>query len=63
MPQDLADQQRKADDAERRLAGFRNRLGTPFALQAELDGKLAQLDALNQDLSRKKTDQADKLAA
>ncbi|MHA4875396.1 hypothetical protein, partial [Enterococcus faecium] len=52
MPQDLAEQERKAADAERRLFGYRDRLGTPFELQAELDAKRAALDALNADLAQ-----------
>ena len=44
------DYERKTREAEQRLVGFRERLGQPFALQGELDGKLAQLSTLNADL-------------
>jgi hypothetical protein len=51
MPQDLQEQERRAVEAERRRSGYQQRLGTPFPLQAELDGKLAQLAALDADLA------------
>ncbi len=51
LPQDHEDQERKAAEAARRLAGYQDRLGKPFALQGELDGKLAQLAALEADLA------------
>ena len=51
LPQDREDQERKAAEAARRLAGYQDRLGQPFALQGELDGKLAQLAALEADLA------------
>ena len=51
LPQDREDQERKAAEAARRLAGYQDRLGKPFALQGELDGKLAQLAALEADLA------------
>jgi flagellar motility protein MotE (MotC chaperone) len=51
MPQELREQERKAEQAAYRLAGYKDRLGQPFALQDELDGKLAQLAALEADLA------------
>ena len=42
--------ERKAQDAAQRLTGFRERLGQPFALHDELEGKLAQLAALEAEL-------------
>ena len=51
MPQELQEQERKVEQAARRLAGYQDRLGQPFALQGELDGKLAQLAALEADLA------------
>src|SRR6202035_3253511 len=50
MPQELREQARKVEQAGHRLAGYKDRLGQPFALQGELDGKLAQLAALEADL-------------
>ena len=52
MPQELQDQQLKADQAGQRLAGYQDRLGQAFALQGELDGKLAQFAALEADLAQ-----------
>ena len=63
MPQDLAEQERKAADAERRLSGYRDRLGVPFQLQAELDAKRAALEALNVDLAHTAKPESHKLAA
>jgi N12 class adenine-specific DNA methylase/adenine-specific DNA methylase len=51
IPQDLQEQERRAVEAERRRSGYQQRLGAPFPLQAELDGKLAQLAALDADLA------------
>ena len=51
MPQELQEQARKVEQAGHRLAGYKDRLGQPFALQGELDGKLAQLAALEADLA------------
>jgi hypothetical protein len=51
MPQDLQEQERNAVEAARRLAGYQQRLGQPFQLQAELDAKLAALKALEEDLA------------
>ncbi len=51
LPQDLQEQERKAAEAARRLADYQDRLGQPFALQGELDGKRAQLAALEADLA------------
>lgn len=48
--------ERKAREAEQRLLGFRERVGQRFALQEELDGKLAQLETLNADLKGKAED-------
>lgn len=63
MPQDLAEQERKAADAERRLAGYRDRLGQPFELQAELDARRAALEALDADLAQTAKPESQKLAA
>ena len=41
---------RRKADAESRLRGYEPRLGEPFQLQAELDGKLADMAALIEDL-------------
>ena len=51
MPQELQEQERKVEQAGQRLAGYKDRLGQPFALQGELDGKLAQLARLEADLA------------
>ena len=51
MPQELQEQERKVEQATNRLAGYKDRLGQPFALQGELDGKRAQLVALEADLA------------
>jgi len=52
MPMDLQEQERKAEEAARRLTGYKDRVGQPFALQGELDGKLDQLAALESDLAQ-----------
>jgi len=51
MPQELQEQERKVAEARLRVASYNERLGQPFALQTELDGKLAQLAALEDDLA------------
>jgi hypothetical protein len=51
MPQERQEQERRASDAERRLLGYQDRIGQPFALQAELDAKKDQLAALEADLA------------
>ena len=51
MPQELQEQERQAEQAACRLAGYKDRIGQPFALQGELDGKLAQLAALEASLA------------
>ena len=51
MPQELQEQEHKVEQAGQRLAGYKDRLGQPFALQGELDGKLAQLARLEADLA------------
>jgi hypothetical protein len=51
MPQDRQEQERRASEAERRLLGYRDRVGQPFALQPELDSKKAELAALEADLA------------
>jgi N12 class adenine-specific DNA methylase len=48
---DLQEQQRRATEAAVRLAGYEDRLGQVFALQPELDARLAALAALNDDLA------------
>jgi hypothetical protein len=49
--QDLQDQERRAREAASRFTGYKDRLGQPFALQAELDAKHTQLAALEADLA------------
>jgi len=49
---DLHEQERRARDAAARLAGYEQRLDQAFALQGELDAKLAQLAALEADLAQ-----------
>ena len=49
---DLREQERRAQDAADRLTGYEQRLGQSFALQTELDAKLAQLEALEADLAQ-----------
>jgi hypothetical protein len=51
MPADLQEQERKVEEATRRLSGYRDRLGQSFPLQGELDGKLDQLAVLEADLA------------
>jgi hypothetical protein len=51
MPLERREQERKAEDAVRRLAGYRDRAGQAFPLQGELDGKRAELAALEADLA------------
>ena len=46
----LEESVRRKADAEARLRGYEPRLGGPFALQAELDGKLDRMAALIEDL-------------
>jgi hypothetical protein len=48
---DLQEQQRLASDASRRLADYEVRLGQTFPLQAELDGKRAELTRLEAELA------------
>ena len=48
---DIDDQERKLADATSRIAGYQPRLDQEFALQPELDIKLAELAALNADLA------------
>jgi len=48
---DLQEQQRRASDATRRLAGYEARLGEAFPLQAELDGKRAELTRIEAELA------------
>ena len=49
---ELEDQDRKLADATSRIAGYQPRLDQDFALQPELDNKLAELDALNANLAK-----------
>ena len=58
LPDQKASFERKAIEAASRLAGFRDRLGQPFALQDELTGKLAQLADLEIDLKGPKVEAA-----
>ena len=48
---DLQGQERQAREAATRLAGYEDRLGEPFPLQAELDAKQSELAVLNADLA------------
>jgi hypothetical protein len=50
MDTELEEQRRRAVDAKARLAGYEPRLGETFALQGELDAKLAQLAESEADL-------------
>jgi hypothetical protein len=49
---DLQEQERRASEALNRRIGYQERGGQPFSLQAELDGKLAQLARLDADLAQ-----------
>ena len=60
---DLQEQERRARDATQRHAGYEQRLGQAFALQGELDAKLAQLEALEADLAQTGKDQTSKADA
>ena len=51
MDTELEEQRRRVADAKARLAGYEPRLGEAFALQGELDGKLAQLAGIEADLA------------
>ena len=48
---DLVEQQRRRQAAVKQIADYQPRLGLPFALQAELDDKLAQMAVLQADLA------------
>ena len=48
---ELEEQRRRAADATARRAGYEPRLGEAFALQGELDAKLAQLAEIEADLA------------
>jgi hypothetical protein len=52
MNAELDEQRRRVIDAQARLAGFGPRLGETFALQGELDAKLAQLADIEADLAK-----------
>ena len=56
LPDQKAGFERKAVEAAQRLAGFQERIGQPFALQGELDGKLARLADLEADLKGPKVE-------
>jgi hypothetical protein len=49
---DQQEQERRAQEAASRRAGYEERAGQPFPLQAELDAKLAALSALDADLAQ-----------
>ena len=49
---DLQEQERRAQEADNRRAGYEERAGQAFPLQAELDAKLATLAALDADLAQ-----------
>jgi hypothetical protein len=51
MDTELEEQRRRVTDAKARLAGYEPRLGEMFALQGELDAKLAQLAEIEADLA------------
>jgi hypothetical protein len=51
MDADLEEYRRRGTDAKARLAGYEPRLGEAFALQGELDAKLAQLAEIEVDLA------------
>ena len=48
---ELAEERRALAEAEARLPGYERRLGEPFALEAELEAKAAELKALEADLA------------
>lgn len=48
---ELAEERRALADAEARLPGYERRVGEPFALEAELEAKAAELKALEADLA------------
>ena len=52
IPHEVHEHERKAQEAINRLAGYEERLGSPFAFQAELNAKLEQLAALEADLAK-----------
>jgi hypothetical protein len=49
---DLQEQERREHEAASRCAGYEERADQAFPLQAELDGKLANLAALDADLAQ-----------
>jgi N12 class adenine-specific DNA methylase len=49
---DLQEQERRAQEADNRRAGYEERAGQAFPLQAQLDGKAATLAALDADLAQ-----------
>jgi hypothetical protein len=49
---DLQEQERRAQESDNRRAGYEERAGQAFPLQAELDAKLATLAALDADLAQ-----------
>ena len=53
------EQTRREQDASARLAGYEARLGEPFALQGELDDKLASMAQLEADLAGKSSGSSD----
>ena len=52
METDLEEHRRRVIDAKVRLAGYEPRLGETFPFQGELDDRLAQLAAIEDDLAR-----------
>ncbi len=52
LEDELAEQQRRADEAARRQAGYEEIGKQPFPLQSELDGKEAELAELNRQLAQ-----------
>ena len=51
MEAELEEHRRRVIDAKTRLAGYEPRLGETFPLQGELDDRLAQLAAIEDDLA------------
>ena len=56
---ELAEERRALADAEARLPGYERRVGEPFALEAELQAKAAELTALEADLAANENREGD----
>ena len=60
---ELAGHRRDLEEAERRLPAYQARLGDAFEFQAELDAKLAEMQALEADLAQSGKEEAVAAAA